>query len=105
MKIFCDTNILMEYIQQRKLVQEVEQVLSFAEKNGHLLYISFGSFYTITYLVERYLKDETLDKEARVEKLRTILTIDVKHFGKLSESGAIEVIDPQAFIEKYLCKL
>lgn len=38
MKIFCDTNILMEYIQQRKLVQEVEQVLSFAEKNGHLFY-------------------------------------------------------------------
>ena len=149
MKIFCDTNILMEYIQQRKLVQEVEQVLSFAEKNGHLLYISFGSFYTITYLVERYLKDENLDKEARIEKLRTImngvldlfqfalpspqamadgvndklfsdledsyqahsaieqgcdmiLTIDVKHFSKLSESGAVEVVDPQTFIEKYL---
>ena len=35
MKIFCDTNILLEFIQQRKLVQQVEQVLSFAEKwNG-----------------------------------------------------------------------
>lgn len=148
MKIFCDTNILLEYIQQRKLVQEVEQVLSYAEKNNHLLYISYGSFYTVTYLVERYLKDEKLDKEARIEKLRMImngvldlfqfavpspiamadgvndqlfndledsyqahsaieegcdmiLTIDVKHFGKISESGVIEVVDPQTFIEKY----
>ena len=149
MKIFCDTNILLEFIQQRKLVQQVEQVLSFAEKNDHLLYISFGSFYTITYLVERYLKDESLSKESRIEKLRIILngvldlfqfavpssiamaegvndqlfsdledsyqahtaieqgcdiilTIDVRHFSKFSESGAIDVMDPQAFIEKYM---
>ena len=149
MKIFCDTNILLEFIQQRKLVQQVEQVLSFAEKNDHLLYISFGSFYTITYLVERYLKDENLSKEGRIEKLRIILngvldlfqfavpssfamaegvndllfsdledsyqahtaieqgcdlilTIDLRHFSKLSESGAIDVMDPQTFIEKYM---
>lgn len=149
MKIFCDTNILLEYIQQRRFAQQVEQVLSFAEKDGHLLYISFGSFYTITYLVERYLKDEGLDKEARLEKLRMILngildlfqfaipssismadgvndklfsdledsyqahsaieqgcdmilTIDLKHFSKFNENGAIEVIDPQTFIDKFL---
>lgn len=149
MKIFCDTNIVLEYIQQRKFVQQVEQVLSFAEKNGHVLYISFGSFYTITYLVEHYLKEENLDKEARIEKLRMILngvldlfqftipssitmeeavndmlfcdledsyqahsaieegcdmilTIDVKHFSKLDENGAIEVMNPHAFLDKYL---
>ena len=149
MRIFCDTNILMEFIQQRRFVQQVEQVLSYAEKNGHLLYISLGSFHTITYLVERYLKEEDLDKDTRIEKLRTILngvldlfrfaipspiaiaegvndklfydledsyqahsaieqgcdmilTIDVKHFSKLSGNGIIEVIDPQAFIDKYM---
>ena len=31
-----------------------------------------------------------------------ILTIDVKHFSKLSGIGIIEVIDPQAFIDKYM---
>ena len=30
-----------------------------------------------------------------------LLTIDIKHFGKFGESGAIVVADPQAFIEKY----
>ena len=34
MKIFCDTNVLMEYIQQRKLVQEVVDPLAFIEKYG-----------------------------------------------------------------------
>jgi len=31
-----------------------------------------------------------------------ILTIDVKHFSKLSGNGIIEVIDPQTFIDKYI---
>ena len=75
MRIFCDTNILMEFIQQRRFVQQVEQVLSYAEKNGHLLYISLGSFYTITYLVERYLKEEDLDKDTRIEILRTVIKL------------------------------
>lgn len=36
--------------------------------------ISEGSFYTITYLTERYLKrDQDLSKEERIEKLRCIL--------------------------------
>ena len=73
MKIFCDTNILLEYFQQREKVHEVERVLKYAEENGHLLFISIGSFYTITYLIERYLKEEKLEKEERIEKLRRIL--------------------------------
>ncbi|MBQ9204033.1 MAG: hypothetical protein IJ155_07325 [Prevotella sp.] len=148
MKLFCDTNILLEFIQQRKFAQEVEQVLSFAEANDYPLYISTGSFYTTTYLVECYLKEERQPKEQRIEKLRTvmngildlfhfarlspvtlsdgvndelfsdledsyqahaameegcdvILTINVKHFKNLAESGAIEVLSPTDFISKY----
>ena len=37
------------------------------------LYISYGSFYTLTYLVEKYLKHEGQEKEVRVAKLREIL--------------------------------
>ena len=73
MKIFCDTNIIMEYLQQRSQCELVEKVLISAYKGKHSLYISFGSFYTITYLVERYLKAESLSKEERMNKLRAIL--------------------------------
>lgn len=74
MNIFCDTNIIMEYLQHRRFAEQVKQILQYAAKNHENLFISFGSFYTITYLTERYLKtDETLNKEARISLLRYIL--------------------------------
>lgn len=87
MKVFCDTNILLEYIQQRREAQEVEQVLEYAEQNGHSLYISYGSFYTLTYLVEKYLKLESLEKESRVSKLREILNSVLDLFQFAGQSG------------------
>ena len=74
MIIFCDTNIVMEYLQQRKYASKVGQILSRASLNGDNLFISIGSFYTITYLTERYLKtDKLLTKEQRIARLRFIL--------------------------------
>ncbi len=74
MTIFCDTNIVMEFLQQRKYAAQVGQILSKASKRGDTLFISYGSFYTITYLTERYLKeDKTLTKEERIVRLRYIL--------------------------------
>lgn len=81
MKIFCDTNIIMEYLQQRSQCETVEKLLVYAFKEKHSLYISFGSFYTITYLVERYLKAESLSKEERMDKLRAILNGILNTFG------------------------
>ena len=74
MRIFCDTNIVMEFLQERKFFLEVKQILTNAINNGDTLYISYGSFYTITYLTEMYLKaDKSLSKEMRINKLRYIL--------------------------------
>lgn len=74
MTIFCDTNIVMEFLQQRTFAPQVGQILSNAVQNGDDLFISFGSFYTITYLTEKYLKtDPSLSKEDRIARLRFIL--------------------------------
>jgi predicted nucleic acid-binding protein len=74
MIIFCDTNIVMEYLQQRTFAPQIERVLTNATQKGDHLFISSGSFYTITYLTERYLKTDTsLTKEVRISQLRYIL--------------------------------
>lgn len=74
MTIFCDTNIVLEYLQQRRYAVEVEKILTGAIQNGDDLYISVGSFYTITYLTEKYMKNDTaLTKEQRQGRLRFIL--------------------------------
>ena len=74
MIIFCDTNIVMEYLQQRQYAAQVERILNHAMREGDTLVISVGSFYTITYLTERYLKaDQSLSKQDRISQLRYIL--------------------------------
>ena len=74
MIIFCDTNIVMEFLQQRQYAGQVRRIITEAFEQGDDLFISFGSFYTITYLTERYLKaDSSLSKEDRLERLRFIL--------------------------------
>ncbi len=45
-----------------------------AEENGWECYISVGSFYTLTYLIELHLKRNGYnDKDQRIEKLREML--------------------------------
>ena len=74
MTIFCDTNIIMEFLQQRKFSAEVSRILATAISEDDDLFISFGSFYTITYLTGKYLKaDLSLSKKERTDRLREIL--------------------------------
>lgn len=88
MNIFCDTNIVLEFLQERTCAGEVRRILTSAFHNGDNLFISFGSFYTITYLTEKYLKsDQALTKEQRLSKLRYILNGVLGTF-KLCEQSA-----------------
>lgn len=74
MKVFLDTNILMESITNRAHSTEVARIYNLYKIGVIDCYISQGSFYTITYLLEAYLKkNESLDKEERLDKLRNIL--------------------------------
>ena len=71
MRVFLDTNILMESITNRSHSIEIARIYNLY-KNGVIdCYISQGSF---TYLVEAYLKKtESLSKDQRLDKLRNIL--------------------------------
>lgn len=74
MRIFCDTNIILEFLQKRVYADEVEKVLDYAESCDAELYISSGSFYTITYITEVHLKKSVnLSADERLDQLRNIL--------------------------------
>ncbi|MBQ0046670.1 MAG: PIN domain-containing protein [Prevotellaceae bacterium] len=75
MKIFFDTNIILEFLQQRMQADLVEQILELASQRGDELYISVGSFYTITYIIEQHLRrTKSYSPEDRLKKLRNILS-------------------------------
>jgi hypothetical protein len=74
MKVFLDTNILMESITNRSHSTEIAYIYSLYKAGFIDCYISQGSFYTITYLLDAFLKkNESLSKNERLNKLRTIL--------------------------------
>lgn len=48
MRIFIDTNIILEYLLNREESENVDVILSWAEDNNCELVISAGSAYTLT---------------------------------------------------------
>ena len=100
MTIFCDTNIIMEFLQQRRYSAEVSRILTNALQTDDKLLISVGSFYTITYLTEKYLKaDLSLSKKERIDRLREILKsiLTSFKFADLSTSSIKDGVNDQAF--------
>ena len=55
MKIFCDTNIITEFLEKRLLFDAVAKILTLAS-TSHTLFLSEGGFYTITFLVDKQLR-------------------------------------------------
>lgn len=73
MKVFCDTNIIVEYLFQRKESEAIRQIFHYLDRMQIEKVLSCGSFFTLTYLIETYLKKEGLEKHERISKLRRIL--------------------------------
>lgn len=58
MKIFYDTNIILEFLLKRKEGDKVRDILHWSHENHVEKFLSSGSFYTLTYLIEKYLKNQ-----------------------------------------------
>lgn len=58
MKVFYDTNIILEYLLKRKEGDKVRDILLWSHENHVEKFLSSGSFYTLTYLIEKYLKNQ-----------------------------------------------
>lgn len=73
MKIFLDTNVVMDYLASRGDVESVNSIFKEIEDRIHIAFISIGSFYTITYLTEIFLKNKGFEKAERIQRLRDTL--------------------------------
>lgn len=74
MKVFVDTNVVLEHILRREKFLLVEKILLFLDKSKSAMLISSGSFYSMLYLIEKYLKKSFgLSGEAKTSALRVIM--------------------------------
>ena len=71
--IFLDTNVVMDFLLGRNDRASVQKVFQYVAEGKCKAFISVGSFYTITYLVEYALKKNHIDKNERIDRLRVIL--------------------------------
>lgn len=73
MKIFVDTNIVSELLEERSQVDYIDQIFEKAEQKGWTRVLSVGLFYTITFLTERFLRHQGIGQPQLVEQQRIIL--------------------------------
>ena len=75
MKVFYDTNIILELLLKRKEGDKVRDILLWSHENHVEKFLSSGSFYTLTYLIEKYLKNQGIqDTQNRRHELTCILS-------------------------------
>lgn len=102
MRIFFDTCILVDFLCNRNNAKQIEHILNLTEENLWEGFISVGSFYTLTYLLELYLKREgCMDREERVSQLRHILTgiLDSFHISDLDNVGLRTGVNNLSFLD------
>ena len=74
MKVFLDTNVILEYFTVREDYLITQRLFERFHRNGDDLFMSVGSFYTIVFLIDKVLRKETSFRgESRVNALRDIL--------------------------------
>lgn len=56
MKVFRDTNIVLEYLLKRQEAKSVKAIFLYLKRKGIEKVLSSDSFYTLTYLIENHLK-------------------------------------------------
>jgi len=62
-KIFIDTNVILDHALDRSFANEAERIFSMSEQGKIICYISAGSVYTLTYILEKALKNIDLVRE------------------------------------------
>lgn len=73
MKLFIDTNIFVEYFEQRSEFASVQVLFNALEDKVHTGYISVGSFYTLAYIVDQGFKRKGYNKNERLKFVRSVL--------------------------------
>ena len=73
MKVFLDTNIFLEYFEQRRECQSVAKLFDAIEDGKVKGVVSVGCAYTLAYLIRMELKRQSIHRPEQTIKLRSTL--------------------------------
>ena len=112
MKVFLDTNIFLEYFEQRREYQAVDKLLSAVEDGKLKAVVSVGCVYTLAYLIRVELKRQGIHRPEQTIRLRSTLNTVMSMVTTvgLSHKGLSQGINDLAFDDvedsfQYQCAL
>ena len=74
-KIFLDINVILEFFLNREEGKTAEQLFAKLGEQKHVPYMTVGSFYTMIFLVDKFLRKERgLQGEVRLQVLRELMS-------------------------------
>lgn len=80
-KVFIDTNVILDYVLIREHGKEAKAVVAWLVDNQVPMMMSVGGFYTMHYLIDKYLRQTLqLDKARRDAPLRKLLSSILQTF-------------------------
>lgn len=98
MKVFYDTNIILEFLLKRKEGDKVRDILLWSHENHVEKFLSSGSFYTLTYLIEKYLKNQgAQNAQNRRHELTCILSGLLQEYKIIGETDWRKAINDVRF--------
>ena len=81
MRVFIDTNIILDYFMHREGFEDVENLLKTLQKRKVEMMMSVGGFYTMHFVILKYLhKERGLTGEECLSNLRGVLQQILKLF-------------------------
>lgn len=96
MRIFCDTNVIVELLENRKHADCVERILK-TRGSENLFFISAGSFLTLAYLVERLFKQKGIHQP----ELATCCRKTLKGVLRIFEVADLSRIDLESALDNF----
>lgn len=89
MKIFVDTNIIIDYFSARTpFIEDAEKIFNLAKSDNHELCVSALSFTTIAYILRKFKSaEEVIFLLNELQKIMTVLPTNALIINKAIHSG------------------
>lgn len=99
MRVYLDTNIIMEYFGHRKYYNSVSAILKASEQKSLEACISTNSLDTIIYLLGLQLKNKGIHEPQKRQKISEMLKSVLVHLGvvSISKENLVEALDNKDF--------
>lgn len=102
MKVFIDTNVILEYVLQREHYAEAKKVIAQCITTCDTMMMSAGGFYTMIFIVDKYFRKELLKGRGEARELTRVIMRKILDVFSVAEHNAetlITGIDNRTFYD------